>query len=161
MRLYWFDVLVVWIFQHKRMSLGWGVYALSPMLHHKKLTEVHRMTPQMTLRTKRSKVLYMYVTSVPESQFSVRFDVLWQAVLELQAILKKVHWMAPIWPWTLQGERYSKCITNMNESQISVRCLKLQAILRKVHRMTPNDLDPIGQMYPKCINNHKFQAFSF
>ncbi len=59
--------------------------------------------PQMTLRSNAPRVC---ATSVSESQLSVCF-ALRPAFLELQAILRQVHWMTPKWPWTLQGQLYS------------------------------------------------------
>ncbi len=57
----------------------------------------------MTLNPTRSKVPHTCVTGVHESQISLRF-ALRRAVFKIQAILRKVHGMAPKWHWTLQGQ---------------------------------------------------------
>ncbi len=59
---------------------------------------------KMTFNTTRSKVPHTCITSVPDSQISVRF-ALQPAFVDLD-ILRQVHPMTPKWPWTLQGQRY-------------------------------------------------------
>ncbi len=59
---------------------------------------------KMTFNTTRSKVPHTCITSVPDSQISVRF-ALQSAFVDLD-ILRQVHPMTPKWPWTLQGQRY-------------------------------------------------------
>ena len=53
--------------------------------------------PKMALNTLRSKVPILHITT-PGTQISFRFAP-WQAVFELQAILRQVHCMTPKWPF--------------------------------------------------------------
>ena len=50
--------------------------------------------PKMTLNTKRSNIPHMHITTVAESQISIRFT-LRPAIFELQAILRQVHRWPP------------------------------------------------------------------
>ena len=72
----------------------------------------------MTLNPTRSKVPHICVTSIPESQISVRF-ALRPAIFELQAILRQVDRMTPKRPRLLECERCPIYVTNNPGSQIS------------------------------------------
>ncbi len=61
--------------------------------------------PKMTLNPTSSIVPHIFITTVPESQISLRF-ALRPAFFNIQAILRQVHQMTPKWPWILQGHRY-------------------------------------------------------
>ncbi len=58
---------------------------------------------KLTLDPIRSKLPYTRITSVRDSQISLRFAVR-PAFFEIQAILRQVHLMTPNWPWTLQRQ---------------------------------------------------------
>ena len=66
------------------------------------------------------------------------------AVFELQAILRKVCWTNPKWPWTLITKLnvWHIYVTSIHESHIFLRyalwpvIFEIQAFVRKVHRMT-------------------------
>ena len=66
---------------------------------------------------------HIYVLLVSLSpKISLRFS-LRPALFELQAILRRVHWMPHKWTRTLQhvqDPKYAICVTNIHESQISV-----------------------------------------
>ena len=53
----------------------------------------------------RSNVLNICITSIPRFQILLNF-ALWPADVDIQAILRQVHWITPKWPWTLHGTRY-------------------------------------------------------
>ncbi len=63
--------------------------------------------PKMTLNPTRSKVLHIYVTSVPDSHISVPFSSTANGFRVIQTILRNVYWMTPKWPWTLQGQMHT------------------------------------------------------
>ena len=64
------------------------------------LRQVHRMTQH---DLKPFKLSYICIISVRDSQISLRFT-LRPALLEIQAILRKVHQMTPNWLWILQRQ---------------------------------------------------------
>ncbi len=76
-----------------------------PFSSYNPFEESAQTDPQMTLNPTRSKVPHIRVTSVPESQITLRFAIR-PAVFEIEAILRQVDRMTSIWPWTLQGQRY-------------------------------------------------------
>ncbi len=61
--------------------------------------------PQNYLEPYKVKLRYIYVLQI-STRPKFHCFALRRAVFELQAILRKVHWMTPKWPWTLQGHRY-------------------------------------------------------
>ncbi len=59
--------------------------------------------PQIDLAQYKVKLPYICITSVRDSQISLRF-ALRPALFETQAILRQVHQMTSNWPWTLQRQ---------------------------------------------------------
>ncbi len=55
--------------------------------------------PQIDIEPYKVKSPYICITSVPDSQISLRFAER-PTIFEILAILRKVHWMTPKWPWT-------------------------------------------------------------
>lgn len=60
--------------------------------------------PKMALNITRSMALYVCLSRVTKSQFSLRFPIR-TAIFGLHASLSEVHWMNLRWPWTLEGQR--------------------------------------------------------
>ncbi len=72
----------------------------------------------LTLNPTRSNhTTYICITSVPESPISLHFSVR-PATVEIQAILRQLHWMTPKWPWSLQGQRYPIYVLLVSTSHI-------------------------------------------
>ena len=114
--------------------------------------------PKMTLDSTGSKVLYIYHKNAPEPQILVRFfyDKHFSSycilILNLQAILRQVHWMTLKWHWGLTDQRHStyvvlwylgipkfvpSCPMPSSFKFQSIFILELQIMLRQVHNMPP------------------------
>ena len=78
--------------------------------------------PKIDLEPYKVKSTYICITSVPDSQISLRLAVR-PAIVEIHAILKQVHWMIPKWPWTLQGQRYPIFVLLLSTSPIFLSVL--------------------------------------
>ena len=69
---------------------------------------VHWLTPKWPRALQGQKVPHICVTSVPNSQMSLRPAIF---KLHVQAILRQLHRMTPKWSWTLQGQKYRICVS--------------------------------------------------
>ena len=97
---------------------------------------------QIDLEPCKVKVPYICITSIPDSQISLRF-ALWPGVFEIQAILSAPNdsKMTLITTRSYVPHIYA---TSIHESQISLHfaprrsIFEIKAMLRQVHRMTSN-----------------------
>ncbi len=121
----------------------------------------HKITPKMTSKTKRSKVLYKHTTGTPHETLhlalrravfkiqSILRDMCtfpftpWPAIFELLAILRQLQQMTPTMTLNTKSSKVLHThVTTTPESQISL-CFILRpavfgvwVILRQVHKMT-------------------------
>ncbi len=113
---------------------------------------VHRSAPndpKMTLICSRSKNIYL--CSLYLYTWGPKFCLFRSRISRFRVtvqIWKRVHQMTPIWPWYVQGQRYTYAYYIQNpDAQAFVRftlrwaVLKLRPSFWKVHQMTLNDLD--------------------
>ena len=104
-QVHWVTQKWPWALEGRRLSIYiWSILLygeLRAILRH-----VYRMTP-WTPEGQRYPI-YMLQLHVrggpPESQISLHFAE-WLAILELQAVLRLVHWMTSKWLWALEGQR--------------------------------------------------------